>query len=85
MEVDESFKWSLMGYPSRNMKIFVAKTDVNYADLTQKVLVENFCIWYRDCLCDNLVKNNGFCHCLNSLPEDKVQINCFKKGSLKTA
>jgi hypothetical protein len=38
----ECFKWGLMGYPRRNMEDFVADNDLNYADLAQSVLVENF-------------------------------------------
>jgi hypothetical protein len=44
----------LMGYPSKNMKDFVAETDVNCADLAQENLVEkNFSMWYfgEECGC----------------------------------
>jgi hypothetical protein len=36
----ESFKWVLMGSPSRNMKDFVAEIDLNCVVLAQYGLVE---------------------------------------------
>ena len=39
-----------MGHPSRNMEDFVAESDLNYADLAQKVSSKkNFSMWPRDC------------------------------------
>ena len=56
-------------------KIFVAKTDLNCADLTQEVSVEeNFSVLLRDFFCGILVKNvAALCHCLRILPEAKVK------------
>ena len=56
-------------------KIFVAKTDLNCADLTQEVSVEeNFSVLLRDFFCGILVKNvAAFCLCLRVLPEAKVK------------
>jgi hypothetical protein len=40
------------------MEDFVAKSDLNCADLAQEVSVErNFSIWHKDCFCDVLVKD----------------------------
>ena len=76
-----------MGHPSRNMEDFVAESDLNYADLAQKVSSKkNFSMQPRDCFCGILVKNvAAFCPCLKSLPEAKVKrlINCTDKGSLR--
>jgi hypothetical protein len=71
----ECFKWGLMGYSSRNMEDFVAESDLNCAELAQKVSVKkNFSMWPRDCFCGILVKNvSAFCPCLKSLPEAKVK------------
>ena len=33
----ECFKWGLMGHPSRNMKDFVAGSDLNCVDLAQEI------------------------------------------------
>jgi hypothetical protein len=38
----EYFKWGLMGYPSRNMEVVVAESDLKYVDVTFQVSVENF-------------------------------------------
>ena len=64
-----------MGHPSRNMEDFVAESDLNYADLAQKVSSKkNFSMQPRDCFCGILVKNvAAFCPCLKSLPEAKVK------------
>ena len=53
----ECFKWGLMGCHSRNVVNFVAVSDLNCADLAQKVSVENFNMWPRDCFCSIWVKN----------------------------
>ena len=54
----ESFKWGLLGHPSRIMENFVADCNLNCADLTQESLVEqNFRMWPRDSFCIILVKN----------------------------
>ena len=37
----ECFKWVLMGYPSRNMEDFLTETDLNHADMSQEISVEN--------------------------------------------
>jgi hypothetical protein len=54
---------------------FVAVSDLNCADWTQEVSVENnFSMWPRDCFCGVLVMNvAAFCSCLKSLPEAKVK------------
>jgi hypothetical protein len=36
----ESFKWGLMGYPSRYMEEFVAESDLKGTDPAQEVSVE---------------------------------------------
>ena len=36
----ESFKWGLVGNPSRNIKDFVTESNLNCADLAQEVSVE---------------------------------------------
>jgi hypothetical protein len=43
----EWFKWGLKGYPSKNMKGFLAEIDLNCADPAQESLVENFSVWPR--------------------------------------
>lgn len=57
----ESFKWVLMGSPSRNMKDFVAEIDLNCVVLAQYGLVEMnfsmhprvfFFFWYLSEKCD---------------------------------
>jgi len=58
----ECFKWSLMGYPSKNMKEFA--TDLMCVDMAHEVSVENFNMWPRDCF---LVVSIFF-PCLESLP-----------------
>ena len=57
------------------MEDFVAESDLNCAELAQKVSVKkNFSMWPRDCFCGILVKNvSAFCPCLKSLPEAKVK------------
>jgi len=52
----ECFKWDLMGYPSSNMEDFVTENDLNCGNLAQRVSVENFNMWPRDCFSDILVK-----------------------------
>jgi hypothetical protein len=37
----KSFKWGLMGYPTRKMEDFVAESQLNCVDLAQEVSVEN--------------------------------------------
>ena len=56
-----------MGHPSRNMEDFVAESDLNYADLAQKVSSKkNFSMQPRDCVCGIFVKNvDAFCPYLN--------------------
>ena len=49
-----------MGHPSRNMEDFVAESDLNCADLTQEVSVENFNIWPRDCFLWNFGGECGY-------------------------
>jgi hypothetical protein len=69
-----TFNWGSMGHPSRDMEDFVTVSDLNCADLAQKVSVENFNMWPRDCFYGILMKNMaGFCPCLKSLPEAKVK------------
>jgi len=52
----ECFNWGLMGHASRNMKDFVAESDLNCADLAQEVSVEkNFSTQPGDCYCFVLV------------------------------
>jgi hypothetical protein len=49
----DCFKWSLMGHPRRNMKDFVANSDLNCGSLALEVFEEkNFSMWPRDCPCD---------------------------------
>ena len=84
----ECFKWSLIGYPSRNIKDFIAESDLNCVDLAKEVLVENFNMWSKDCFCGFLVKNVApFCPCLKSLPDTKAKrfrlIALSKKKSQK--
>ena len=64
-----------MDHPSRNMKGFVAGSDLNCVDLVQDISKEkNFRMWHKDCFCGILVKNVAtFCPCLKSLPEAKVK------------
>jgi hypothetical protein len=38
----ECFKWGLMSHPSKNMKDFVAKSNLNYAEIPQEISEENF-------------------------------------------
>ena len=65
----ESFKWGLMGYPSRNMEDFVTESDLNCMDLAEEVSLENFNMRPKNCFCGVLVKNVAtFCLCLKSLP-----------------
>jgi hypothetical protein len=48
----ESFKWDLMGYPSRNMEDFVAENELNYSDVAHEFSVEkNFSMWHTDSFC----------------------------------
>jgi hypothetical protein len=72
----ESFKWGLMGYPSRNMKDFVTEIDLNCVVPAQDGLVEkNFSRQSRAFFCGILVKNvAALCSCLKNLPEAKVKI-----------
>jgi hypothetical protein len=87
----ECFKWGLIGHPSRNMEDFVAGSNLNCIDLAQEISKEkNFRIWYKDCFCDILVKNEAtFCPCLKSLPEAKVKrlrlISLTKEVSKKSS
>jgi hypothetical protein len=71
----ECFKWGLIGHPSRNMKDFDARNNLNCVDLAQEISKEkNFRMWHKDCFCDILVKNVAtFCPYLKSLPEAKVK------------
>ena len=57
------------------MEDFVAMSDLNCTDLTQKVSVEkNFSMWHRAYFCSILVKKVAvFCPCLKSLSEPKVK------------
>ena len=68
----ESFKWGLMGYPSRNMEDFVTESDLNCVDQAQEVSVENFSV-ARDYFCGILVKNVATCLCVKSLPPAKAK------------
>ena len=71
LKVVESFKWDLMHHPNRSREDFVAKTDLNYADLAQVFSVGGVC---RDCFCGILVNNMAtFRHCPKSLPKAKVE------------
>jgi hypothetical protein len=62
----ECFKWSLMGYASKNRKGFIAEINLNCADLTQEGSVEkNFSVWWpRDCFCDIFAEE---CSCFQPL------------------
>jgi hypothetical protein len=56
------------------MEDFVTESDLNCADLSQEVSVENFNMWPRDCFCGVLLKTvDTFCPCLKSLPEAKMK------------
>ena len=58
------------------MEDFVAESDLNCAELAQKVSVKkNFSMWPRDCFCGILVEKNvaNFCTCLKSVPESEVK------------
>lgn len=65
-----------MGYPSRYMEEFVAKSDLKGTDPAQEVLVEkNFSIYHRNYFCGIVVKNvAALCHCLKILPDQKKKI-----------
>jgi hypothetical protein len=61
------FKWTIVGYPSRTIKDLVTESDLNCADLSQEVPVENFSMWPRDCFCGIWVKK---CDCFLPLSEE---------------
>ena len=66
----ESFKWGLMGYPSRKMEASFAENDVNCADLTQEFSEKNIIVCSRACF---FVKDvTVFGYCPKSLPEHKM-------------
>ena len=71
----ECFKWGLMSHPSKNMEDIGAEGHVKCLGLlAQEISVENFNMWWRDCLCDVWVKNvAAFFHCLKRLPEAMVK------------
>lgn len=61
----ESFKWGLMGHPSRSLKDSGAEDDLNCGDLDLEVSEENICMWPRECSCVILAKDMAtFSPCL---------------------
>ena len=60
-------KW-VLSYACRNMKDFVAESDLSCSDLALDISVEkSYSIWHRDFFVA------AICHCLKSLPEGKVK------------
>jgi hypothetical protein len=54
----ESFKWCVIGHPSRNMEDFIVGSNLNCVDLAQKISKEkNFRMCHKDCFCGTMLKN----------------------------
>jgi hypothetical protein len=57
----KSFKWGLMGHPSRNMEDFVDGSDLTCVDLAQEISKEkNFRMWHKDCFCEIFGEECGY-------------------------